>query len=65
MPVRFPQPWPFGRMLGPREFSSWPLESEGQTGAFSSQTETQLPKADLLTFWFLLFGLVLVMTPKG
>ena len=26
---------------------------------------TQLPKADLLTFWFLLFGLVLVMAPKG
>ena len=26
---------------------------------------SQLPKADLLTFWFLLFGLVLVMTPKG
>ena len=25
---------------------------------------TQLPKADLLTFWFLLFGLVLVMAPK-
>ena len=23
-----------------------------------------LPKADLLTFWFLLFGLVLVMAPK-
>ena len=26
---------------------------------------SQLPKADLLTFWFLLFGLVLVMAPKG
>ena len=28
-------------------------------------TSAQLPKADLLTFWFILFGLVLVMAPKG
>ena len=26
---------------------------------------SRLPKADLLTFWFLLFGLVVVMAPKG
>ena len=26
---------------------------------------SQLPKADLLTFWLLLFGLVLVIAPKG
>ena len=26
---------------------------------------SQLPKADLLAFWLFLFGLVLVMAPKG
>ena len=37
------------------------LTSEGQKLA----SNTYLPKADLLTFWFSGFGLFLVMTPKG
>ena len=32
---------------------------------YTTSKSTQLPKADLLTFWFLLFGLVLVMAPTG
>ena len=31
----------------------------------SSESGTLLPKADLLTFWFLFFCLVLVIAPKG